>query len=59
MGRGARLPTGADELFGDVGLALQPGKPQRPIHRYHRLAAFQPLALDGDDLTVGGGLHLE
>jgi hypothetical protein len=22
--------AGADELFGDVGLALQPGKPQRP-----------------------------
>jgi len=24
------LLAGADELFGDVGLALQPDKPQRP-----------------------------
>jgi hypothetical protein len=61
-----RLPTerrvaarGTDELFGDVGLATQPGKPQRPIHRHHRLPPRQPLAHDRDALAVGGGLLLQ
>jgi hypothetical protein len=31
------LPAGADQLFGDAGLALQPGKTKRPIHRHHPL----------------------
>jgi hypothetical protein len=30
-------------LLGDLGLALQPGKPQRPVHRRHGLPAGQPL----------------
>jgi hypothetical protein len=34
-------------------LALQPGKPQRPVHRHHTLAARQPLPHRGDDLAVG------
>ena len=34
---GVWLPAGLDALFGDVGLALQPRKPTRPVHRHHRL----------------------
>jgi hypothetical protein len=47
--RGAR----SDELLGDLGLALQLGEPERPVHGHHELSALQPLAHDGDDLAVG------
>jgi hypothetical protein len=49
---GARL----DQSLGDLGLPLQKGQPQRPIHRDDRHTAFQPLTHDGDDLAVRGRL---
>jgi hypothetical protein len=36
------LSADMEELFGDLGLALQPGKSQRPVHPRQRLAALQP-----------------
>src|SRR6266545_3654659 len=39
-----------DELLRELGLALQPGKPQRPVHRHHTLAA-----LNGSLLTMAAG----
>jgi hypothetical protein len=54
LGAIGMVAPGTDELFGDVGLALQPGKSQRPIHRHHQLATLQPLAHGGDHLTIGG-----
>jgi hypothetical protein len=48
-----------DELLGDLGLALQPSKPQRPVHRHHTLAALQPLPHHRDDRAVGGRLLLQ
>ena len=48
---GARLPASADELLGDLGLALQPSKLWRPMHR-HTGSRFQPPAHHGDQLPV-------
>jgi hypothetical protein len=39
-----RLATLTDQLFGNLGLALQPDQAQRPVHRDHRLSALQPSA---------------
>jgi hypothetical protein len=45
--------AGRKELFGDLGLPLQEGKPQRPIHRHDRLAPLQPLLHHRDHVPVG------
>jgi hypothetical protein len=48
-----RAPDRAtSEFLGDLDLALQPDKAERSVHRYHRLAASQPLAHDRDHLAV-------
>jgi hypothetical protein len=33
-----------DELLGDLGLALQPGQPQGPVHPRHRLSPLESSA---------------
>jgi hypothetical protein len=47
------MPAGAEELFGKLEPGAAASQAQRPIHRDHRLVAFQPLTHAGDHPPSG------